>query len=590
MTTAALRFSATDDGLEASFRRVNRQLDEFQRQAERVGSKVGKQFKELLPIVGGLSFAALVNESLELADTLTKTATSTGIAIESLQKLQFTAAQADVDFGSITRAVNKLQVALVSSEEGSDQAAKAIARLGLSTADFQNLAPDQQFEKVAVALASMHDQTQRVAAATDLFGRSGAELLPVLIATGEQLGETERQLSNIGGVVSTDAINAVDTLGDSFGTLKTGVVSFGTEVLALVSGPLTALVEQAEKATRSLRLMVGGGTELERLQQKLEFLRAERNSSIPLVLNLGMVDKGGLILGPSEIDAAIARIGNRIDEIQLKAGAASGLQSFNFGDFGVQNPFPDAGGKQGKAKPPELTPEQRRAAADAKGPNGLDFSQENLQLEEINQAHLDELLRQTTEYADIRFNTESALASSLAALREQYGIQEINFEELKAASITDIQASLMTSGLQIATALFGQNKKIALAVAAVNIAVGATEALKLPFPANLAAVAKVIAQGAQLSASIRNANIGGGANFGGVSAGGISGSTSRDTEKAAAPTGATAASSTAIYINGNFAGPRSIDWLVDELRKATDRDVILFGGNSRQNFDTRTAS
>lgn len=584
MSSVALRFSATDDGLEASFRRVSRQMDSFERAATRATSAIGAGFKDLIPIIGGISFAAIAKEAFDFSDALTKATASTGIAVDSLQKLQFTAAQADVDFGSMTRAVNRMQVALVDSEEGSDKARAAIERLGLSTADFQNLSPDKQFERVASSLADMHDQAQRVAAATDLFGRSGAELLPVLVATGEQLTETEKQLASIGGVVATDAVEKVDALGDGFGALKTGVVSAGVEILAFASGPLGALIEQASLAVRSLRLLFGGGTELERLQQKLEFLQAEGNSSLPWVFNMGLSDKGGLILGPSEINAAIASVGREIDLLKAKASDVPGLQTFNFGDFGVQNPFPNAGGK---AKVPELTPEQRRAAADAKGPNGLDFSQENLQLEEINQAHLDELLRQTTEYADIRFNTESALASSLAAMRQQYGVEEINFEELKAASITDIQASLATSGMQIAATLFGHNKKVAIAIAAVNVGKAATEALTLPFPANLAAVAKVLAVGAQLTASIRNANIGSTGGYGGVSAGGVGGSASRDVEKAATPTGATASASTTIQILGPIAGPRSIEWLVDELKKQLDRDVVLIGSGSRQAGDLK---
>ena len=41
MTDVALRFGATDDGLTAQFRKVNRQLDDFQRQANRAASAIG---------------------------------------------------------------------------------------------------------------------------------------------------------------------------------------------------------------------------------------------------------------------------------------------------------------------------------------------------------------------------------------------------------------------------------------------------------------------------------------------------------------------------------------------------------------------
>jgi hypothetical protein len=90
------------------------------------------------------------------------------------------------------------------------------------------------------------------------------------------------------------------------------------------------------------------------------------------------------------------------------------------------------------------------------------------------------------------------------------------------ASVGTAAASTMSGNvqsiLQSMSTLFTGSKKIALALAAVNIGIGLSEALKLPFPASLAALAKVGAEGARIMSGIQGASPGGGG--GGFSRGG----------------------------------------------------------------------
>lgn len=48
MTGVVLIFGATDDGLTAQFRRVNRQLEDFDRQAKRVSAGVADTFRKAI--------------------------------------------------------------------------------------------------------------------------------------------------------------------------------------------------------------------------------------------------------------------------------------------------------------------------------------------------------------------------------------------------------------------------------------------------------------------------------------------------------------------------------------------------------------
>ena len=575
MADVALRFGATDDGLTAQFRRVSSQLSNFERESTRVGAAATSAFSRLATVVAGVSFVAVGRQLVQFAGELKDASERTGIAIDSIQRLNFIAGQTGAELGRVTGAVNRLQLSLVTAGEGSAQASQALSRLGIPVQDFINLAPDQQFERVATQIASIQDSAERTTTAIGLFGRSGADLLPTLLATGNELEKLDRLFVSIGGPVATDVVESVDQIGDSFDATLLAAKSFGTELLGLVSPAIIAGFDGLSTAIGALRFAFRGfegENEAANLSNQIDTLRGKAQA-----FQNALNPEGRRRFG--ELSAEIEVLQRQLDALtETGSFVAPRLQQVAVDLSNIVAPqinFPQAAG------PAQPTPEELRnqaGLADTSPFNQLNVEQFELQ-EVANQAHLDRLLDQQRVYAESLVVVGEESASALAQLRQEYGVQEINFEELKSATIQDIQASLATSGLQIATALFGQNKKVALAVAAINIGVGATEALKLPFPANLAAVAKVIAQGAQLTQRIRSANIGGGGGFGGVSAGGVS--ASAESPAAAAPAGAQSNAATNIYING-FISRAVVDDLVDVLRSEGERDVTLFGSNSRQ--------
>jgi hypothetical protein len=570
----ALRFGATDDGLTAQFRRVSGQLSNFERESSRVGSAVTTTFARVGTAIAGIAAGGFaVREVLQFADSLDKAANQTGIAVESLQRLQFIAGQVGTSTDAITRAVNRLQVTLVSAGEGSSEAAKALERLGIPVQDFINLAPEQQFEKVAQQIASIEAPADRAATAIGLFGRGGAELLPVLTRTGEELAQIETQFIAIGGPVSAEAIASVDNIGDSLGNAALAAKSLGTELLAIVAPAILGGLNAINTTLGALRFAFRGFTgnnEAVNLSNQIDALKGKAQAFQNALNPEGKKRFAAL-------SAEIAVLQRQLDALnETNSFVAPRLKEATLGFPGIAptQTIPQQSGT------PQPTPAELRLQSLQDQPATLNLLNENFELEQVaTQAHLDALLAQYGEFGNFRVQQESAIGGALVALREQYGVQEINFEDLKSATIQDIQQSLLTSGLQIATALFGQNKKVALAVAAINIGEAATKALTLPYPANLAAVARVIAQGAQLTQRIRSASIGGGGGFGGVSGGGVT--ASPEPAAAAAPAGAQSKAATNVYISG-FISRAVVDDLVEVLRGEGDRDVTLFGGNSRQ--------
>src|SRR5262245_48754622 len=113
MSDVALRFTAADGGLTAQFGKTNQQLADLEKHAANVSKQIQSDFTALKTAIGAVAIGALSGQIGEYADQVTKASARTGIQVEAIQKLQFIAGQADVDFDRITDAVNKFQRQLV---------------------------------------------------------------------------------------------------------------------------------------------------------------------------------------------------------------------------------------------------------------------------------------------------------------------------------------------------------------------------------------------------------------------------------------------------------------------------------------------
>ena len=160
----------------------------------------------------GLSVGAVVGFGkaiLNDADALIKMRDRTGISIEGLQRLQVAGDDAGNTIDDMSSAINQFQNRLAS---GDKSAVSALDKLGVSLEDIQRMAPDQQFMAISEALRNVSDPAQQVAMAMDLFGRTGAQVLPTL-----KRGFDDVKDAAVG--MSTETAERLDQLGDGLQAL-----------------------------------------------------------------------------------------------------------------------------------------------------------------------------------------------------------------------------------------------------------------------------------------------------------------------------------------------------------------------------------
>jgi hypothetical protein len=187
-------------------------------------------------IVGGLT--AVVKKSIDAGDELFNLQAKTGVAASALIGIGNAAKLADVDVGTLGKGLTKLNINLVKAAEGNEDLARKFAALGVSVkgADGQVVSSDKALKQIADRFADMPDGAQKAAAAVALFGKSGADLIPLL---NEGAASMEKFTYKVG----EDFAARSDLFNDTITELGIKTNGFGLELTDALLPALQSILE-----------------------------------------------------------------------------------------------------------------------------------------------------------------------------------------------------------------------------------------------------------------------------------------------------------------------------------------------------------
>lgn len=177
-------------------------------------------------IGGALGIDALkemVTSTVELGSKLNDTAQKTGLSTDALQFLGYAAKLNSGSMDGVAFAANKMNRNLIEAEKGTGEAKDALVALGISANDpaFKNLTVEAKFQRISAELAKLPDGSKKSALAMQIFGRSGAELIPTINDLGKNGAKLREEFEAFGGGLSKDQTEALDDFGDNVDRLKT---------------------------------------------------------------------------------------------------------------------------------------------------------------------------------------------------------------------------------------------------------------------------------------------------------------------------------------------------------------------------------
>jgi hypothetical protein len=205
-----INFSAGTQGYFAGSKAVK---DDAGSVADSFGG-VGASLTGLFAGLGTAISAGAIVEGLKSAGEavaeLARDAQKLSVSTEELSKLRFAAQQTGVDTGTLSHAMLKLQEETGKAAMGGGEAAAKFAELGLNAKALASENPAQEFQDIATKIAGIQNPAQRAAAEVALFGKSGAELGPLLAQGASGLAEMGAEADKLG--VSVSSVDAESTL------------------------------------------------------------------------------------------------------------------------------------------------------------------------------------------------------------------------------------------------------------------------------------------------------------------------------------------------------------------------------------------
>lgn len=200
--------------------------------------EIGRAFISSVQTVAS-SFGNYVRGIDQSVESTSNLARELGISYNELTALQLAAQLSGASAEDLARAFTRAQVTITNAANGGKEAAAALAAIGLSARDFEGLSSSEQFTLLATAINNISDPAQRAAAAVAIFGRSGAQLLPVFRELGENLQTSQELLAQFNGGVSQEQVNSVNAIGDAFDKVTAAIKIVATQALASLAPQLT---------------------------------------------------------------------------------------------------------------------------------------------------------------------------------------------------------------------------------------------------------------------------------------------------------------------------------------------------------------
>lgn len=222
--------------------------------AEGLASKLGKGIttaaKWGAAIAAGATAAAgamlgVANKSAEAADEIDKMSQKIGLSKKSYQEWDYAMGQSGVDIGVMQNGVKTLTSLMDKAKDGNASAKASFEQLGLSVYDSSGALKSQEdmMREAIMALADMEDSTERAKLATELFGRAGTELEPLLNSGSAGIQDLMDRAHELGLVMSDEAVDAGVKFGDTLADVKSSIGMIGTTIGVAVMPIIQTLLD-----------------------------------------------------------------------------------------------------------------------------------------------------------------------------------------------------------------------------------------------------------------------------------------------------------------------------------------------------------
>lgn len=319
-TKVGITLTASDQ-TKAAFDSVNAGLGALKSRTDGLASAfAGGLGGGLLTGLLGAGFGTAVKNAVDSLDKLDEAAERVGISVEELSALNFAGKMSGLEFEDMTTALTKLSVKMQEAAVGSKEAGALFADVGVKVKDASGkIKPAEQvLKEIAERFAGFEDGAAKTALAVDLFGKSGAKLVPLLNGGAAGLEAMRKEAESLGAVIDGKLAKQAAEFNDNMDRLGVLSSAVAKSITAELLPPLNKLATEflAAKSAglgffemlyaRSSSAGDSNGDKIKRANQELEKLTKARDAAMASNrLDGGSIDTSGM-------DSKISTLQNQI--------------------------------------------------------------------------------------------------------------------------------------------------------------------------------------------------------------------------------------------------------------------------------------
>ena len=237
--------------------------DEARAAAGGVGA-LGAAFGVLGGVAAGAISVSALKGAVDMLDMLDDLSEKTGIATESLSALRYAGEVVGTPIEALATGVRKLSLNMAAAAGGGKEQAAAFQAIGVA---FKNLdgslrGSDAVLGDIASKFASFRDGPEKAALAVELFGKAGADMIPLLNKGASGIADLRTEAERLGVVFSGDlAANAAE-FNDNLKKISLSGQAFATTMAGQVLPTLNELARvflESKDGSNSLAQILGTG-------------------------------------------------------------------------------------------------------------------------------------------------------------------------------------------------------------------------------------------------------------------------------------------------------------------------------------------
>ena len=217
-------------------------------QAGKMGAAIGAA---MTAAAGGA--AAFVKSAIDAADATAKAAQAAGTSVEAYSQLAYAAELSGVSADGLGTALKKLAKGAADARAGTGEAKDAFRAMGISVTDSAGALKSQEqlLSEVADRFATYADGAEKTALAQRIFGKSGAEMIPLLNSGSAGIAKMREEAIALGVSINTSTGKAAERFNDNLTRLGSVAKGLANRVAQQLLPTLVAMTDRLVEAAKS---------------------------------------------------------------------------------------------------------------------------------------------------------------------------------------------------------------------------------------------------------------------------------------------------------------------------------------------------